>query len=125
MTNLLTLKEKINKILEYCEYTKQLAIDAGHKVRFRVEIENTVGELETEQQDVQNVYINECTVIIRPFFYSRLLTVALGAKQYSQNHNCLSSVKVYIKTYNSECKLIDEEPIDDYEICFENGIEVR
>ena len=113
MLNKLTVEDKINKILEYCEYTKQLAINAGHNVRYLVEIENAVRLIETEQQCVDNTTL-----------HSAIYQAVIDARLHSLNYNCLSSVKVYIKTYNSECKLINVDPIDEYEIYFENGIEV-
>ena len=126
MLNKLTVEDKINKILEYCEYTNQLATDAGHWVDYLVEIENTYAETETEDQHAVRIYrrrigytINNSTLL----YY--ICQAVLDAQQHSQNYNCLSSVNVCIRTYNSECELIDEEPIDEYEINFENGIEVQ
>lgn len=110
----LTIAEKINKTLEYCEYTKQLATNAGQWMEYLVEIENTGGLIETEQQCVDNITL-----------HSAICQAAQEAQEYSQYFDCVSSVKVYIKTYNSECELIDEDPIDEYEINFVNGIEVQ
>lgn len=116
----MTIREKINKILEYCKYTKQLAINAGGDVRYLVGIENTGGEKQcAESNDIG--YVGDNTT----FLHDVICQAVLVVKQYSQNYNCLSSVKVYIETYNSEGKLIDEDPIDEYEINFENGIEVQ
>lgn len=123
MTKSLTLEDKINKILEYCKYTKQLATDAGHNVRYLVEIENTV-EIGTEQQRTVGIQTGY-TADTRTFLHSAINQAVIDARWHSQNYNCLSSVKVCIRTYNSECELIDEDPIDEYEINFENGIEVQ
>lgn len=117
----LTAADKINKTLEYCEYTKQLVTNAGNEVRYLVEIENTGGEQQCTES-TQIVYIGEH---LGTLFYSAVCNAALGAKQYSQTYNCLSSVKVCIMHYNSDWELINEDPIDEYEIFFENGIEVQ
>ena len=111
MLNKLTVVDKINKTLAYCNYTKQLATNAGNEVRYLVEIENA--GLETEQLCDSRT------------LHSAIYRAVIDARWNSQNYNCLSSVKVYIETYNSEGDLIDEDPIDEYEINFENGIEVR
>lgn len=125
MTKLLTLEEKINKILEYCEYTSQLATDSGHKVRYIVEIENTGGEIETEEQHAVRIYRRHIGYIAdnRTLFRYILQTV-LVAQQHSFICNCLSSVKVYIETHDKDGVIVDEEPIDDYEINFERGVEI-
>lgn len=123
MAKLLTLEEKIDKILDYCEYTKQLATDAGHMVRYIVEIENTGGDIEIEQQCVESKQIGYAADS-RKLLHCAICQAMLYAKQYSQIHNCLSSVKVYIETHDKDGALIDEEPIDDYEINFERGVEI-
>lgn len=125
MTKLLTLEEKIDKILEYCEYTKQLATDTGHKVRYIVEIENTGGVIKTEKQHAVRIYRRHIDYIAdnRTFFCYIWRTV-LVAQQHSFIYNCLSSVKVYIETHDKDGVIIDEEPIDDYEINFEKGVEI-
>ena len=61
MTKLLTPEEKIDKILEYCDYVKDLARSSNCAVHFIVEIENTLGETETEQETPESEY-TECTV---------------------------------------------------------------
>ena len=123
MTKLLSLEEKINKILEYCEYTKQLATDAGHKVRYLVEFENTGEEIETEQQCVESKQI-DYTGDNRMFLHCVICQAVLDAQQYSEIHNCLSSVKVCIVTHGKDGVIFDREPIDDYEINFERGIAI-
>ena len=125
MTKLLTLEDKINKILEYCEYTKQLATDAGHKVHYIVEIENTYGETETEEQHAERIYRRHIGYIAdsRTLFHYIWQTV-LDAQQHSFIYNCLSSVKVYIETHDKDGVIVDDEPVDDYEIDFERGDEI-
>ena len=123
MLNKLSLEEKIHKILEYCDYTKQLATDAGHKVRYLVKIENTGGEIETEQQCAENKQIGY-VANNRTFLHCAICQAVLDAQQYSRNHNCLSSVKVCIETHDKDGVTIDEEPVDDYEIHFEGGYQI-
>ena len=123
MAKTLSLVEKINKTLEYRKYTKQLGDNTGHKVCYLVEIEDTGGEIETEQQCAESKQI-VYTANSRTFLHCAICQAVLDAQQYSQNHNCLSSVKVYIETYDKDGAIVDEEPVDDYEINFENGIEV-
>lgn len=120
----MTIREKINKIFEYCEYTKQLAVNSGNEVRYLVEIENTYGETETDQQCAESKHIGYGGDSIT-FLYRTICQSIMKAQQYSWNPHCLTSVKVWIETYNSKCELIDEDPIDEYEISFENGTEVR
>lgn len=125
MTKSLTLEEKIDKILEYCKYTKQLATDEGHKAHYIFEIENTYGETETEEQHAVRIYRRRIGYIAdnRTFFRYIWQTV-LDAQQHSFIYNCLSSVKVYIETLDKDGVIVDEEPIDDYEINFERGDEI-
>lgn len=120
----MTIREKINKILEYYEYTKQSTANAGDEVRYLVEIENTYGETETDQQRTESEHIGYGGDSIT-FLYRTICQSIMKAQQYSRNCHCLSSVKVWVETYNSKCELIEEDPIDEYEINFENGIEVQ
>ena len=122
MTNLSTLNEKINKTLDYCDYVKDLAHNSNCTVYFKVEIENTPGETETEQQCAESKQIGY-TAGTRTFF-RYIWQAVLDAQQHSFIHNCLSSVKVYIETHDNDGVLVDEEPIDDYEINFERGVEI-
>ena len=122
MTNLSTLNEKINKALDYCDYVKDLARNNSCTVYFRVEIENTGGEIETEQQcaeSKQNGYTADTGTL-----FSYIWQAVLDAHQHSFIHNCLSSVKVYIETHDKDGVIVDEESIDDYEINFERGVEI-
>jgi len=123
MAKTLSLEEKINKTLEYCEYTKQLADNTGHKVRYLVEIEDTGGEIETEQQCVESKQI-VYTANSRTVLHCAICQAVLDAQQHSQICNCLSSVKVYIETRDKDDVIIDEEPIDGYEVNFERGVEI-
>ena len=126
MAKALSLEEKINKTLEYCEYSKQLATNTGHKVCYLVEIENTYDETETEEQHAVRIYRRQIgyTADNRTFLHCAICQAVLDAQQYSQNHNCLSSVKVYIETHDKDGIIVDEEPVDDYEIHFEGGYQI-
>ena len=123
MLNKLTAEDKINKILEYCEYSKRIATNTGHKVRYIVEIENTDGEIEAEQQCAESKQIGH-TAGTRTYLHCLICQAVLDAQQYSQIHNCLSSVKVYIETHDKDGVIVDDEPVDDYEIDFERGDEI-
>lgn len=124
MTKKLTAEEKIAKTLEYCEYSKQLAVNEGHMVRFQVEIENTDdGAEEAEQQLAGNhhtAYISDS----REFLHWAICRAAMSAKQNSRNFNNSSSVRVWIMTYDKSGAVVDEEVLNDYEINFERGVEV-
>lgn len=124
MTKLLTLEEKIDKILKYCEYTNQLATDTGHKVHYIIEVENTY-ETETEERHAGRIYRRHIGYIAdnRTFFHYIWQTV-LDAQQHSFIYNCLSSVKVYIETHDKDGAIVDVEPVDAYEINFERGDEI-
>ncbi len=122
MTNLSKLNEKINKTLDYCDYVKDLARNNSCTVYFRVEIENTGGEIETEKQCAESKQIGH-TACIRTFF-RYIWQAVLDAQQHSFIHNCLSSVEVYIETYDKDGVIVDDEPVDDYEINFERGVEI-
>ena len=122
MTNLSTLNEKINKTLDYCDYVKDLARNNSCTVYFRVEIENTGGEIETEQQCVESKQIGHTADT--GTFFRYIWQAVLDAQQHSFIHNCLSSVKVYIETYDKEGAIVDDEPVDYYEINFERGVEI-
>ena len=123
MAKLLTLEEKIDKILEYCEYTEQLAANEEHKIFYLVEIEDTGGEIETEQQCTESKQI-VYTADGRIFLHCAICQAVLDAQQHSQICNCLSSVKVCIETRDKGGVIVDEEPIDDYEINFEGGVQI-
>ena len=123
MAKALSLEEKINKTLEYCEYSKQLATNTGYKVCYLVEIEDTDGEIETEQQCAESKQI-VYTANSRTFLHCAICQAVLDAQQHSQICNCLSSVKVYIETHDKDGAIVDVEPVDDYEINFERGVEI-
>lgn len=123
MSKSLTLTEKINKILEYCKYTRYLAADTGHKVRYLVEIENTVGD-QLCAESIQIGYTADNRTLSSTGLHCAICQAVLDAKQYSQNYNCLSSVKVYIETHDKDGVIVDVEPVDDYEINFERGVEI-
>lgn len=126
MTNLSTLNEKINKTLDYCDYVKDLAHSSNCTVYFKVEIENTYGETETEDQHAVRIYRRRIgyTADTRTFF-RYIWQAILHAQKHSFIYNCLSSVNVFIETYDKDGAIVDEEPVDEYEINFVKGIEVQ
>lgn len=118
MTNKLTLEEKIEKTLEYCKYIQD---DDNYFVHFQVEIENTDGETKTERKCAGSEY-KECTTDIS-VLQSLIGNAVVKAYLNSEDFNNLYTVRVWIQKYK-DGYLVDEEPVDDYEINFENGIEV-
>ena len=118
MANKLALEEKIEKTLEYCKYIQD---DDNYFVHFQVEIENTDGETKTERKCAGSVY-KECTTDISVL--QRLIGNAV-AKAYfnSKGFNNLYTVRVWIQKYK-DGYLVDEEPVNDYEINFERGVEI-
>lgn len=122
MAKLLTLEEKIDKILEYCDYVKDLARNNSCTAFFRVEIENAVGETETEQETAGSEY--PVCAMNTSFLHGLINNAVKKAYQNSIDFNRLCTIRVWIITFKHG-NIVDEEPIDDYEINFENGIEVQ
>lgn len=118
MAKKLTAEEKIAKTIEYCKYSKEKALDNWCVVRFQVEIENTDGETETEQQAAGSEY-TESTADIS-FLHILICDSVLKAYHNSRAFNNLSSVRVWIKKYKYGF-LVDKEAINDYEITFKGG----
>lgn len=111
--------KKIDKILEYCESVECWACIKSYTVCFRLEIENTVGG-ETEHRSYTNLLRYNIFCL-----YNAVCQAVSDARQYSHNYNCLSSVNVFIETYDKDGAIVDGETLDEYEINFENGIEVQ
>lgn len=126
MSKKLTLKEVIDRIVDYCRYSKQLADNEGNIVRFQVENENTYGETETERQAAgsQCAEYTAESIDCMDFLCAIICKEVANAKWNSKHFNNLNSVRVWIKTFNSEGELIDEEPINDYEINYERGVRI-
>lgn len=121
MAKKLTLEEKIHKILEYCDYVKDLARNNSCTVFFQVKIENAVEEVETERETAGSEYT--VSAMNTSFLHNLINNAVKKAYQNSIDFSCLYTVKVWITTFKHG-NLVDEEPVEDYEINFENGIEV-
>ena len=121
MTKKLTAEEKIAKTLEYCKYSRDIAFDNGCNVCFQIEIENTNGRTATKVRwaGFRYTYCFETTAFLR---YA-LNDSVKDARRESKYFNNLVSVRVLIKTYKQHI-LVDEEPVNDYEINFERGVEI-
>lgn len=121
MTKKLTAKEKIKKIVEYCEKAKDRARDCEYSVFFIIELENTEGQTETEVCSGGSQYTGYYTSVGA---LPRLLKDAVKEAQWkSQHFSNLFTVKVWIKTFLGG-RLVDEEAINDYEITFKGGVEI-
>lgn len=121
MTNKLTAEDKINKTLEYCDYVKDLSHNNSCTVYFRVEIENAVGETETDRETAGSEYT--VRAMNTSFLHGLINNAVKKAYQNSIDFNRLYTVRVWITTFKHG-NLVDEEPIDDYEINFERGVEI-
>ena len=118
MAKTLKLEDKIEKTLEYCKYMQD---DDNYFVHFQVEIENTDGETGTEIKRAGSEY-KECTTdisVLRMLIGNAVFKAYYNSKGFSN----LYTVRVWILKYR-DGQLVDLEPINDYEINFERGIEI-
>lgn len=121
MAKKLTAEEKIAKTLEYCEKAIDKAIHCQHTVRFIIELENTEGQIETEVCSGGSQYTGYYTSVGA---LPRVLKDAVKEAQLrSTFFDDLFTVRVWIKTFHSG-GWVDAEPVNDYEINFERGVEV-
>ena len=115
MAKKLTLKDKIAKIVDYCALEKECAFD-DKKVVFKVEIETTASE---------TGLINACTNEIEDItsLIQSLKIAARTAQDETKYVEEVWTVRVWVFVYKKDI-LIDEFPVDDYEINFERGVEI-
>ena len=116
MAKKLTLEDKIAKIVDYCALEKECAFD-DEKVAFKVELETTANET-----GVTNAYTNEIEDITS--LIQSLESVARRAQDETKYVEEVWTVRAWVIVYKKDIP-IDKFAVDDYEINFENGIEVQ
>ncbi len=121
MTKKLTAEEKIAKTIKCCEKAIDKAIYGQHTVRFRVELEITGGQTETEVSLRGSKYSRDF-INVGALYYALKITIE-EAQLRSKFFDNLFMVRVWIKT-SLDGVLIDEEVLNDYEITFKGGVEI-